>query len=1078
MSTEDPLLLRVFGGPSITTSENATIKLSPKMATATGLACIAGPQGIGLYSFLSFLWPSGSDHILTKRLTQLLRSFTDRAGIPSPIRRDGVRIFFEDDWFHSDLSTWHESIAAGQFESAYSLLKLGLCPLHSTELTAEGEAFLSEKTHELFRSFEIAAVRELDRAAMNTDWARVMRLSEILTDTLPENRQYLMTLTTSLRRLGRSFEARMTQEIHGLPSSGISAGPSNNSILEHVPRDSTRDNHGTSTGSTRHIHPWPMVGRQEEFRKLVQILNDVPCTPAAICIIAGSLGFGKTRLVDETFCYAASLGFSAVSVHFAACRIQKTAPRGTGTFVGVAHRGKDVAKNTLSLLAHELSGLGTKSDSSICLAIEMIEEICSRGPLLLCLDDIDCAMIPQKQISHLLSSVSSLSNLVVIATAANPLVSALDSIPEATAYLTLTPLPLEDRYLLGERVSGNQLPEDLRKELEDPAAASPQFVISLAMQAADFLGTREHPSSLGRIMPRRFHVYLKDRMNALSVHGRALADILSCARHKVPVDDLASILGLPKTVIQLEVSALERLNLVRSSALGISIPSRRIRRSLENDIPEAKRVHLYSILASHHERRRRSTLLSGRRRTIESAEYHLLLDDILACRRAILESNDTGPGEQDLIEREIEVLSKIHKRHQFRDPQIQMRMARSFSDLSRPAIARYWFDRASMGFRLQGATRKSLACQALAIGMAKDDPEADLSGIHSTTEAIVQEAKAHGWWDIATSAIETSVRIYDHSSDVRGIRSLHERILHSAWDTASQHASAEPYPPLHALSLLCQAYVDSNKAWESLQSLHDNILDSERWACDTRLSSICHAILVMLGRDQSPEGQSILRSLPRLPRRGSNARGHILGTMNAAVSLLNSWNYESAVDALDTLLEDCDFRPGGHQAGLIHVNLSIALLRTRDSDGSRKHLSSAVKLLGPRPPGAARSAVAALDGLLALEQGSLHGARQALDYLESVPGDCPYDPVLPCELAARWNWYLGRRAEAICILQSKLYNKELDPVSRISISRILSEFLRRAGREDESNNVLRHGCDIASSHSMTHMFPHIISLIR
>lgn len=1070
------LTVRVFGGPTITNIGNDPITLSPQMATATGLACLAGEQGIGLYSFISYLWPQGTDRVLTKRLTTLLRSFRERGGIDSPILRKGSLLIFDTASFHSDLADWYSWLESGRIDSAHSLLKRGVCPLYPTELTAEGEAFLTTKAREVFATFESAAVKNLDRAALRADWGEVTRISEMLNEVIPEKRQYLSTLINGLKRTGRPFAARLKSET----SAFVPSPPSVTSPDDYGTPKSTlfRINSASAVAGAHTSPSEPLIGRHREFKALVQLLDGSDAEGRRLCVIDGVVGSGKTRLLIEISNFAAGLGLAVLSLHFRASSQEDGDGSGQEPFVVGTSRNCELGTPCITRLARAF----TASDESEAYDPSEFLEVCKAlscgRPLLLCLDDIDSLPTSRARITQILAAAMTVSDITVIASATEITLGEVGHLSYAMTYLPLCPLDISSRYCISERIYGGSIPQDLRDELKDPAFGSPGFVVALTRQVLEEPRGSGAPNPSRLKMPRSLYLYVKYRLAQHDPLVRDLAEILACARHEVSIEELTTISGASEALLYPALTSLERLNLIRSSSEGIGIHSRRIREMLEQAIVPSRRASYHLALAASHGRVRQSPVRSPSRHSIERAEYQLLLGHIDEARKTIMRANRGDFNGHDFLTRELEVLSRIHQTHQFRDPEIQVRIGRNLSQLGHPARARYWFSRASMSFRLQGDTRKSSGCQAFALQVAMDDPDTDLSEIHAIAQELCDRAQQFGWLDIANSVTETRLRAYEHNSDVAGIRSLQERTLDSAWIVGRRSGSSNPYPPLYALSLLCQVHVNTQEAWEGVMTLHAAMRSSNRWLFDRRLGSLVHAVLVMLGRDQSSEGQILLQSLPKPVSTVSPERSDILATMNASVSLLNSWSYEAAVDALGAILRDQHSEPRGHHVGLVHLNLSIGLFRTGDIDASRRHLSEAIRLLGPKPSGAARSAVAALSGLLALEDGNFRKASEASGHLDTVPKECPYDPVLPSELIGRLHWCSGLRDEAITILQARLDGVALDPISRISIARILSGFLFRMGRKEEGNNVLRIASRIAKTQSLSHIYPKIINLIR
>lgn len=1075
------LSVTIFGGPKLSMADRGAVNISPRMAVLLGLVTLSRPSGLLISSALDYLWREGTDRALQKRLDELLRSFAVRTAMPCPVVRDGSSLVLDEHQCGSDYAAWEDALARGDIQTAAAMWRPGLFVLHRAELTASGDAFVLTMERKCKERLGLHGSRWLDEALLRGDWTAAVEVSRTLHALFPRRIRYLATLINALTCSGRRHEAEA--QVDRAIASDVITRETARQLLNlnpdgrhHLPPASSESDLlsqskclAYDSGSV--VMPGRLLGRDRELSCLYQFLSAPHPHNWRIHFLTGRSGVGRTTLLRSAYFYSQTISYRALFVSLLPATRSGGSWESRSSKVDVApmHPAAQDLTPQVELQRLLAAGAPIRPDETKRVA-ETLRTLAERRPLLLCLDDAPDIPALVARLNLLRRAVDWGDSVVRVVVTVRGLYKDLSMLcSDPHEHTIVSDFSLEDRqaFLRGRLGSA---PSPLRlEELQAQNLAAPLFLAALADTAApDWSASPDSPDT-ELALPPWFLGYIDTLTSTLSQDTRRILHVLACAEHPVSVQDIESLTGQCCNTVIASLHVLYEINVSFEHAGHFAIPWTRLRRHISSRIPNAERADTYLRLASSiastnpFPRQTPSPLI------LASAEYQLELNDLHRCQE-ILRGYNVVPGSLKEINRLLRLISTVETRADHMDPQLRTQAASIFMKLGLGDQAQYWFSRASREFRLRGQARDDYRCRLLALRAMGMEAGTDLSQVHDQASAVFTTALKRGWWDIIKDSVDLRVRLYDHSFDLEGMAGVLDEVKTRVGDLDEWSTSRSSRASLHALIFLCEVYVRPNTAWHMIRSVLEPYMVNGSDPIPRSVRELCHAGILMLGKHDTVEGDDLLRVVgPPLAAEDEHEGGDLF-RMNQAVLLMNSWEYDSAISELRRLLPPHDIAGISPQHGLVHANLSIAHARSRQWLEALAHLRDGMALFGARPPGAVRSAAAAVTGLEALERGEFTTAQKSLEALDRIPAGCPYDPILPTLLRGRWAWQHGRRDEALSVFRTAFEDETVHTHDTIHLMYQKARLLRRMGRHTEAENILRQCADQAIRAGLTHAY--------
>ncbi len=295
----------------------------------------------------------------------------------------------------------------------------------------------------------------------------------------------------------------------------------------------------------------PLVGRLAELERVGEALASAAAGHGRVIVVEGEAGIGKTRLLDAALDRARGLGMQVFRAH--AEEFESRRPFGAvADCLGVTRSSTDPRR---AEIAHRLYGGADTEENAgsefrlVEDMVSLVEDLCSDGPVVVALDDIQWADPATLLVAHgLARAAPALPLLVILACRPAPrsaeLARLLQTLAErGPAPLRLVPLAAEEVVELVGGLLGSQPGPRLARQVAD-AGGNPFFVTELVgALVAD--GSVQAAGATAEIAAVAFPVALKPIvLHRMSFLSRETLDVLS----------VASVLGSSFTVPTLSLA--------------------------------------------------------------------------------------------------------------------------------------------------------------------------------------------------------------------------------------------------------------------------------------------------------------------------------------------------------------------------------------------------------------------------------------------------------------------------------------------------------------------------------------------
>lgn len=355
-------------------------------------------------------------------------------------------------------------------------------------------------------------------------------------------------------------------------------------------------------GRVRDDRAVQLVGRDPEFRHVRAAMERVRAGNAAVTVVEGEPGIGKTRLVRDVESVARSEGWHVVE--FRCAELDADRP-----FEAVASGLEELCTElgdavpfeigeAVQALRHSGPGELAHGDQVTTLVLEGLRELCRNAPCVVVFDDAHWIDEASAQVLWGLARRHHNTPMLTMATFRPSTESRVLALRrgldgQGAATLSLSPLSMGDGEVIATAMIGSPPTAAIRELLRD-AGGNPLFIIEL-LRGRREIG--ELDSAVATHVPASLSGLVDRRLASLPAASRAaLADAALLGLH-FALDDLAMTLGVPaREVLARLEPALESRVLVAEGA-GLSFRHGVVQAIVAARQPEILRRHRHREIA-------------------------------------------------------------------------------------------------------------------------------------------------------------------------------------------------------------------------------------------------------------------------------------------------------------------------------------------------------------------------------------------------------------------------------------------------------------------------------------------------
>jgi DNA-binding SARP family transcriptional activator/tetratricopeptide (TPR) repeat protein len=300
-------ILKVFGGPSMV-GPSGSIRLSPLQGALLGVLSAHGQRGIDRERLLALLWPPGPEGDLQHRLNQVVYTVRDRTRGDCVIHLENGQYSLDQENVGSDLEDYFSALAHRSPRQAAGLVEEGFLSAIRSVPTVNLEGWIRER-HLRFRAeVRTLAVELWSEAEQRADWGMAEEAAEVLLELAPDDEALLRKLLQSKALRGKVREAEAAYrgylDLANLERPDWEPSEETTTLVSRLGELAEQGRSSVALRpSSPSDHPL-MVGREEEFEKLINVILHPPQDGMATVAVHGEGGIGKTRLVEEALARA------------------------------------------------------------------------------------------------------------------------------------------------------------------------------------------------------------------------------------------------------------------------------------------------------------------------------------------------------------------------------------------------------------------------------------------------------------------------------------------------------------------------------------------------------------------------------------------------------------------------------------------------------------------------------------------------------------------------------------------------------------------------------------------------------
>jgi len=1060
-----PLRLKTLGGPRLFLHGQSR-NLGGLVGLFLGILAARGPDGMGESQLTQLIWPAGTRRSRRKRLHSLNRHLEDILAMEAPLHSEEGKIALDPSVLDTDLEELTRLVAEGQAVRAVQMVRAGFLSQVQRELSATTENWIREENLRIRRRLRKQLAQCWSMARQRGAWERTRELADALLRMDPEDEALLRRFLQALAHEGRVEEARAEyrsfRERVQSQAEGWAPEPETQHLLKSLPALARSKQALLASAPTGRP---PFVGREEEMAELATVLESPPPQAFRLILITGESGVGKTRLANEAL-QAAPAG--AWTLLRADCRRGERgiplAPLltaiGQGAPLEVVADLPPTWRNLILKLAPEL---GPAPQASLDLSVyeegrvprpiceafrQLFLEMSRRRPVLLFLDDLDEADPSTAAVLQYITSRWTGGGFTVLGTLGTASPSWLSQLRLSDgaehSVLEVARLGQDQIWDLIDKIDPNLRRNSLGHEYQLISRGLPGVLTRLL---------EGHPTGEDASIDQAFAHARRVLSHDLSRMTRAECALLEVLAHSpIPLthDVLLALSRLQLDDFTAALSRLNRTQYLTSSPGGISVKSSFLQRAIRDHTPAPTRKRLVGELLKTAGEASPTNPEAAHGLLLRSAEHHLVSGDTGKARSLVLEASreplsDSETGAARYI------LRRLAQTSDFRDPEISMALGTICNQMGDRDRARRHFQRAESQFRLQGQIRSATRAKLETLRSTFLSQPQDTEEFSFQLRLLRRKAVAHGWMTAAASALEFEMRVEDSS--------FRTREVHRLFEEAEQHLGKSgqdlrAIAKLNALQALRTPYGEKEQGLRKAQKAVAAAEQTDSRVIQLQAHNMQLLALIHLGRIESRIGQETEKKIARLVRSGGDPRLSALAQMNRAVWWSDIGQHDLADAALEDLLKSFETGGSASTRGLIQLNLATTAYNQREAAVARRRLSLAERDLGPLPSSSARIAIAALHGLLALEEGRLRAAAKVQAELAEWSDNAGPQHYHQVQFEALWHWRHGRREDSLGYLEQRILQPErLSVLHQLRVREILAQLFDRNGADEKARNV-------------------------
>lgn len=300
-----PLRLLTLGELRLTAPDGDLLRGQRKLLVLLAYLALKSPRPVTRGELVVLLWGERPDARARQSLRQALVQLRKVCG--DALRVDGEQVWVAEGAVEVDLHRFEEALAEGRHADA---VEYWGGDLFTGAEDAGGEAFDEwlEVERVRLRRLAAGAFEALVQGAMGRgDWRDAIELAARWVERLPLDERAYLSWIRALQLAGRTTEAAARYaELVARLRVEFGRGPSPEASrlgeeLERAGEESAREADGSES-----LQPSALVGRGDAFGELAAALGAVGAGEGAVVVVAGEVGYGKTRLCEEFLHWAAA----------------------------------------------------------------------------------------------------------------------------------------------------------------------------------------------------------------------------------------------------------------------------------------------------------------------------------------------------------------------------------------------------------------------------------------------------------------------------------------------------------------------------------------------------------------------------------------------------------------------------------------------------------------------------------------------------------------------------------------------------------------------------------------------------
>jgi DNA-binding SARP family transcriptional activator/tetratricopeptide (TPR) repeat protein len=1072
--------LRLFGTPEARL-EGEPVGLSAQKYHLLGVLVICGDGGIRTADLLGLLWAEGTESERRARLRQALyqiRSTLDCASeIVRSCRQD--RLVLDGSAVTTDLDGFRRLLEERRAGEAVALLESGFLAGARQGMTDALATWIRDEERGLRAEARAAATCLWTSSTRRADWRAAEEAARALITLDPMEQANLRRLMRVLAISGQVDQAQAEEASFVERARSIdpewTLDPRTRALKEGLP--------GLARERVERVHfrrlpglaDPPLLGREREMAALEALLQHPPEGRAQFIVISGESGVGKTRLAQEAVAIASPPGSRVLS---ARCRERQRELPLTPLITAVTRgeveeeiqRLPSLWREVLLEVAPELrpsaepdqGGRLVQPSQLRRLQAEgfhrLLQELAATGPVILFLDDLHWADADTLLVLDHLRSRWSAGSLSVVATVGGGggLSSCLREDQGEVYEVSLTALNSASAEALLGLAAEPDMPLGTATRIQSLADGNPFHIIEFARatRLSREIGLADAGSTL---IPLRVRKQIEAELRLLSPNAREVFDYIICSLEPLRVEDLTRATELSRSCVNAAIRELGRRDWTRWEDAGVTPRRELARLAVLESFSADRHARLAQRILDGRHQQELSSLPGNAPALSRLGHYHLIAGNIEAAKRTALGAADVASGHQERMEA-VGLLETVQARMND-DLELAMALGGLYSSTSEPQRAVSYFKEAEHALELRGESLKSTEVRLRGLEARLRLPDVDLEDLARSCQDIQRLAQTRGWSTLLAETIHLRVRIADAAFDVGGAARLIAEARKLAAEWPKDLEARIVLKATEALEALFARPVQGLEAAREAVRLAGETDDLE---LKLRTHNLLFLSLLHFGLLSTDEGTRVVQRIHQLSAEADDALHWIFLQANRAVWLIDTWRYDGAILALNSILSEGGVHAPAPARAPLHLNLATAHYRLRNIDQAESHFELGRSLVGPGASSSAKAAAIGLRGLLALERGSISQAQAAVDDLTAIPRPWHFDPTVPTELKSRVLWHTRKEADALDLIQSTLDEmQDRMPFQRISLWDLMANLGLRSGKEALAVEAWNRGLEIA-----------------